>query len=552
MWKELLTYWPAWRDFAPDVGDLCGAMFPGLGTSTEDAATRLRDTRLAQQALGLTALAASTLLDALGIAGSFFAGHSYGELPALAHAGVIARSDLIAVSLARGEAILNAQGDGPFAMLAASLGAEEGEALVRGSDDVWVANINAPREIVLSGSRSGIERLRTALENRDVEHRELNVACAFHTPLMVPAAERFSEHLKGVEFHGGHGVVFGSDARAYTDGDDVRARLTNQITRPVHFARTVDAMYDAGARIFVDVGPGRVLSGLIGQVLAERPHQVVSLDSQGGTLRGFLAGIAQLACLGVAVELGPLLRARGADRGTGVANPARKPWSLNGGGCRPPSDEATTEPAAQRTVEPGSITGDEVDVKNDRSIHGDSADALVSAYLDNMRALASEQHALLLHYLQGPESQRTEPVRRLPTRENALPARPAAPPAAPARPAEVALPVSGTSQLARREAAPAIPVAPRPPSGGDYEQAVRAIVARETGYPEEILGMNTDLEAELGVDSLKRLEITVQAAEWAGVDAGARGTAQQAARGFTTMAAIVDWLKKKSNGAAHP
>jgi [acyl-carrier-protein] S-malonyltransferase len=167
----------------------------------------------------------------------------------------------------RGE--LMAEADDAGAMLAL-LGATDEEAeAIAGEAGVTVANDNAPGQVVLSGPREAIARAEEAARERGRRVIPLDVAGAIHSPSMEPAVEPFRAALDDTEIHDGAFPVFScASAKPF---EDVRAEIATALTRPVRWRETVLALHEAGARQFVEVGPGKVLARLGKRILPDCP-----------------------------------------------------------------------------------------------------------------------------------------------------------------------------------------------------------------------------------------------------------------------------------------
>ncbi len=273
----------------------------------EADAERLRQTQWAQPAIGCTSASMLGLVRALGIEPAAVAGHSFGEITALHAAGVLSERDLLRVAHRRGELMAAAGEDG--AMIAVTASAEVADEVVREVEGVVLANHNAPNQVVLSGPKDAIAAAETALAARKVRATRLPVSTAFHSPVVAPSAEPFAEFLGTVEFSAAKLPVYsGEIAAPYEDAAAAqRARLGAQIARPVRFVDTIKAMADAGVQTFVEVGPGSVLSGLVGRILKGQPHTAVALDRKGrGGLDSLLHALAQLVAAGVSIDLSAL------------------------------------------------------------------------------------------------------------------------------------------------------------------------------------------------------------------------------------------------------
>jgi acyl transferase domain-containing protein len=199
--------------------------------------------------------------------------------------------------------------------------------------DLVIANYNGPQQTVVAGPTASVEALVATLTAEKVSAKRLGVAAAFHSPLVANAAEVFAGCLDEVDLAAPQLPVWSNaSARMYpSDPVEVRTTLAAQLGEPVRFVEQVEAMYDAGARVFVEVGPGRVLTQLVGRILGDRPHTAVACDAAGDHgLRRLLLALAQLATAGVAIDVRPLFEGR-AERVDMTALPVAAPgWRMNG------------------------------------------------------------------------------------------------------------------------------------------------------------------------------------------------------------------------------
>ncbi|GGJ91070.1 hypothetical protein GCM10011583_23090 [Streptomyces camponoticapitis] len=255
---------------------------------------RITDTAVAQPALGMVELAAAELLASVGVRPAMAAGHSYGELVALGVAGALSSQDVITASAERAEAILaRTAGGDPGTMAAVTASTEQVEEVLRLAGlggEVVAANRNSPAQTVISGPTELVDAAVARLRDAGHSVKPLQVACAFHSPLLAGAGDAFAERLDALTVYP---PVFDVWANRTTepypaDPAGVRAGLAAQIGSPVRFAEQIESMYAAGARVFAEVGPGRVLSRLVSAVLGDRPHRTIPLDGgRSGALSGF-------------------------------------------------------------------------------------------------------------------------------------------------------------------------------------------------------------------------------------------------------------------------
>jgi [acyl-carrier-protein] S-malonyltransferase len=232
----------------------------------------LTRTDVAQPALFAVGLAVAEAAGELGVKPDFVAGHSLGEYTAAVVAGALSVEDGMRVVSERGRLMAGIQSERPGAM-AAIIGLERGQleqlcAQASEAGLVSVANLNSPTQIVVSGEEAGVARLielaRDAGARRAVP---LQVGAAFHSELMVPVQEKLRETVERVSFADPRTpLVAVCSGRALESADDIAAALLAQIVSPVLWLDVVNTLADAGCNSFLELGPGRVLIGLIRQI----------------------------------------------------------------------------------------------------------------------------------------------------------------------------------------------------------------------------------------------------------------------------------------------
>ncbi|MEZ5076870.1 MAG: ACP S-malonyltransferase [Solirubrobacterales bacterium] len=193
-------------------------------------------------------------------AGDMYAGHSLGELAALVAGGAVDPVAGLDLAIVRGRLMEEAAAANPGGMLAVLGGEEDSVRALADRFRLAVANFNAPGQLVLSGETEALGEARRQLRADKVKAIRLPVAGAFHSPLMADAARRFRAELDRVEFAAPRVPVFSSTAAA--PFVDVPAGLVAALTEPVDWPATLRAMQAAGAAVFLETGPGDVLTGL--------------------------------------------------------------------------------------------------------------------------------------------------------------------------------------------------------------------------------------------------------------------------------------------------
>jgi len=244
--------------------DLAAIMFSG----TEE---ELRRTDVTQPAIFLHSMLAYTTLN--NPQPAMVAGHSLGEFSALVAAGVLSFADGLRLVAARANAMQKACELEPGTM-AAVLGLDDQkvEAICSSITDIVVpANYNCPGQLVISGSVAGIEKACIALKEAGAKRAlVLPVGGAFHSPLMKAAEEELQGAIQSITFNAPSCPVYQNVvAMPVTDPATIKQNLINQLTGPVKWTQSVQAMVADGATEFTEVGPGKVLQGLIQKIQKE-------------------------------------------------------------------------------------------------------------------------------------------------------------------------------------------------------------------------------------------------------------------------------------------
>ncbi len=208
-------------------------------------------------------------------AAALHAGHSLGELAALATAGALYEADGLRLAVERGRLMDEAATQAPGGMLA--LGCERTEALALADEaGLALANENSPQQFVLSGSGEALDRAQHEARERGLRAKRLAVAGAFHSPLMEPAVARFAAAMDRIEFRQADvSVISGATVRPFAA--DPRASLAAALVNPVRWVEVLHRLRADGARRYLDVGPGKVLAGLVRRTLDDA--EMVSADA---------------------------------------------------------------------------------------------------------------------------------------------------------------------------------------------------------------------------------------------------------------------------------
>jgi acyl transferase domain-containing protein/NAD(P)-dependent dehydrogenase (short-subunit alcohol dehydrogenase family) len=479
----------------------------------------LRATETAQPAIGAVSLGALRLLESFGFNAAAAAGHSYGELTALCAAGRLDETALHALSRLRGTLMGSGDGDkGGMLAVPAPLATVEKIVAEEGLDLV-IANRNAPSQAVLSGRSSEIDRAATIFTKRSLSCKKLPVAAAFHSPLVAEAAAPFLKALAGIGLHEGKMPVYAnSTADAYPDGEQAaKELLAGQLAKPVEFVAEIEAMYSAGIRTFAEVGPGARLTGLVRAILGERPHAALALDSSTGKRPGIVdlgRFLAQLAALGYDLDLSLW------DEGfvPPVSQPGKRPaMTIPICGANYVQPRTKREPSAPvKTATREHVAGNPVSqIQNLSQSSPVSRDALAESLKVTRESISilqkMQEETARLHriFLEGQEAAgRT--FQSLLENQNRLLQGGGVP--LPLATMQTAPPVPAIAPVAPSAQPPAAAVTPaqlpvKPAAATNTSAVLLAVVSEKTGYPIEMLDLDMGMDADLGIDSIKRVEI---------------------------------------------
>ncbi|MEM1032878.1 MAG: beta-ketoacyl synthase N-terminal-like domain-containing protein [Myxococcota bacterium] len=313
-YDEALAAWDLAADVAFDE-PLHDVVFPraGFDDATRRAqAAKLVRTDWAQPAIGAVSLSFARMLGAIGIVPASVGGHSFGEVTALGAAGVLSETDVLQVARLRGAAMAEASRTSEGAMVAVTAPIDRVRDALDASDEgVVVANHNAPEQVVLSGPAAAIDTVEERLRGKGLRVKRLDVATAFHSAVVAEAAAPFRKGLDDITLGVPRIPVFANETAApYPEAEEaIRDRLAHQLVSSVRFVEQIEAMYEAGARVFVEVGPGSVLTGLVTRILGDRPHRAIPLDRKGRHgISAWHEALARLVVAGVPMDLSALWR----------------------------------------------------------------------------------------------------------------------------------------------------------------------------------------------------------------------------------------------------
>jgi [acyl-carrier-protein] S-malonyltransferase len=283
MGKNLAENFAAAKELFEEADDALGFALSEL--CFNGPAEQLQLTENTQPAILTTSIATVRAMEAEGFpAAGFVAGHSLGEYSALVAAGSLALADAVKTVRARGRYMQEAVPVGTGAM-AAILGSDL--ATVQQTCDEAAegqvcspANINSPSQIVIAGDAAAIDRAIAILKERGAKRAvKLNVSAPFHCALMKPAQDRLEKDLAKVSFSDLRmPLVTNADANVVVRAEDARESLVRQVSQPVRWLESVGFLINQGVQTFVEIGPGKVLSGLVRQI--DRHVRCVNVEDE--------------------------------------------------------------------------------------------------------------------------------------------------------------------------------------------------------------------------------------------------------------------------------
>lgn len=306
---------------------------------------QLMDTRIAQPAIGAVEMGFMAIAKSLNLQPSAACGHSYGEYAALHCAGALSASDFLRLSAERGRVMAEVCDRTSGGMAAIQAPRDQVETFLKEIDDVIIANCNAPLQTVISGPQASVAKVVEQINAAGTLARVLPVAGAFHSTLVASAQAALAEAINTVAVCSTKVPVYSNaTARPYaTQPEAIRQQLAEHLTSPVNFIGQIEAMYEAGIRVFLELGPKSILTNLTRQILDKKEVVAISLDTKGPDLSGLLIALGNLVVAGVPLKLIALYKGRNvrslnliklAD--TTCPTPlSPTSWLVNGGSARP-------------------------------------------------------------------------------------------------------------------------------------------------------------------------------------------------------------------------
>ena len=281
MVRDLYEYYPIVRKTFDQASQILGYDIRALIDNQED---KLHQTRYTQPAILTTSVAIFRLLEEEGVQPDMVAGLSLGEYSALVASGALAFEDAIALIAKRGEYMETAAPAGTGKMVAVlntDVNLIEEICSTVTSGIVSPANYNTPAQIVIGGEVAAVDEAVELLKEAGVKRMiPLNVSGPFHTALLKPASDQLALALEQVDFADFRVPLVGNTQATVMKKDEIRSLLTRQVMEPVRFYESIATMQEAGVTKFIEIGPGKILSGFVKKI--DKTAHVVAIEDIEG------------------------------------------------------------------------------------------------------------------------------------------------------------------------------------------------------------------------------------------------------------------------------
>ena len=514
--------------------DLATKIYPKPVFTAEDKNSlekNITNTEFAQPAIGAISLGYYKIFKNAGLVSDMMAGHSFGELTALCASGVLSESDYMTLAIARGKAMAgkNASGDAGM-MLAVKAATSEIQPLIASIPGVSIANINASNQLVLGGTTESITKAKTLLDSKNYRSIILPVSAAFHTDCVGHAQQPFEKSIQATEFSSPVIPVYSnSTGNTYpTETPEIKNILAQHILNTVDFKTEIENMYAAGARVFVEFGPKSILTNLVKDILADKEHFVVATNAKATKNSDLQIREAAVQLQVLGCELGaidsnarrvsaPLVQPKMAVKiaGNNYVSPAtQKVYNdvLNNGFKVSGATEIikTVEVIKEVIKEvPVSINK----ISTDQVTEEDMTATIIKSAIDGIKENQSKTLEMFQTILTEQNKQTAQLLALLsdnfggeqnPENVTAVALKIPAAASPTASPAKVLAHIAETIKPA---AIPVIETAAPTQGNSEMLDLMLSVVADKTGYPAEMLELSMDMEADLGIDSIKRVEI---------------------------------------------
>jgi len=524
MGKDLANTFPQMfssiKAFTKDQPELAIAekIYPFTTTNKQTLTHQLEEltqTNIAQPAIGAISLGMIRLLTEFGISPTACCGHSFGELTALFAAGWIDLSTFITLTFSRAQSMNEAarQKTQQGTMTAVRTPLADTEEMLKEFPSLTLANRNSFTQGIVSGEKEEIARFEKQLQSQNIPFKRLSVATAFHSSFVEKASQNFGKEVKKASIVPTNTPVYANTTGILypTELAEIKSILSHQLTNPVDFVTNIQSMANDGISLFVEVGPKSVLTQLVKDILPDSTIHAISIDASNGKQNGLLdfgSMLCHLAALGT-----PVLLTNWEDS---IIPNTQYRMKINVSGANP-----TPQPAF-KTCSPSSLPLKEnnMDKKTPPALLSIPEEKTLSpeAYQvleTGLKALQQIQEQTAQAHLKFLETQTfaSQTVEEIMARsgsasifssESFSQFQPTIQPEK--------YPTTVPSEKEEKVVASTTPIitektTTQPADEKKLKEKILQVTAQLTGYPAEMLSLDMHIEADLGIDSIKRVEI---------------------------------------------
>lgn len=534
---------------ATNTAPLSNTVFPIPVFSKEEKVQQQKEltkTQFAQPAIGALSMGQYKTLQQAGFTAQFTAGHSFGELTALWAAGVYDDLTFLKLAKARGAAMaINTPNEDTGTMLAVKAPEQEVANAISNIPAVRIANVNSNKQVVLGGSTAAIQSAEAQLKAAGFSVVPLLVSAAFHTEFVRHAQLPFSNFVDQQSFSTPKIPVYSNTTGGVypEDLNSLKSILKNQLLNPVLFKNQIENIYQAGGRVFVEFGPKGILTNLVGNILEGKDHHTIAVNASAKKDSDLLfrQATVQMQVLGLPLsnidpykkEITPLppkskltVQLSGNNY---VSVPTQKAhqdimtdgFQISGGETKVIEKIVTVE----KIVEVVNQNPNPTQPENEEEIMNKEIFQLLQSTLDSFKTNQTKSLAIFERYMNEQNQQSQQLLNMVSQYLNGANgntvAVPSLPKQAPINTPVASYPSNGTNGIKAQAPsngtavveAPSIKAPEAPASNGTgldltkLTSMLLEVVSEKTGYPAEMLELNMDMEADLGIDSIKRVEI---------------------------------------------
>ncbi|MCD4654073.1 SDR family NAD(P)-dependent oxidoreductase, partial [bacterium] len=481
---------------------LSDIIYPPSAFTNEEKNSQVNDLQLTQHAqpgLGAVSIAAWRVLnERFGVTVDAAAGHSYGEICALCAANKISLDEFHYLSALRGKLMSDGDKD-RGGMAAVTIPLDEIQSVLDEENlELVIANKNAPAQGVISGKTEEIQRAIKEFQKRKMRIIPLKVSAAFHSPLVADASRPFGKHLEKIKFKKGNFPVYSNTfgTEYPKQQKQMREILASQLENPVEFVNEIRQMFKDGIRTFIEVGPGRRMSGLIRSILEGETVYTVSVDQSNSKKSGqedLARMLGRLAVLGYPITLTAWDETFVSETRKETKKPAMEIMIGGANYIRPKEPLPAFTISSATTIQPGT-NGLPTTTHTAGAPSISEAFTAIQGNLTGLQRLQEQTAQLHQQFLASQQEAQIAFQSLIGQQQIVLTGQP---PQLIQSPQPIPQTQKQTSEMPAPAAMPS----------QTLTQILMDVVSEKTGYPIDLLEPEMELDADLGIDSIKRVEI---------------------------------------------